>query len=265
MLVFSSFYSTVSPANRRVFMASKVRGPYKKYRFDPTLRVPRQTRYNWRRAEVAVQEAEVAVQEAEVAVATEQNTVPDCSSAHDGQEANEPRWEDLEERGAALSNEPCLDESPDTEDPESVEDESDTESETVELQQEQLELSCDMNGAQISEETGVMLLSSLLTRHKLTNAALSDIISLLRLHLPANCTPKSYKSTYHFMKKVTSMKNNFCGSTVVHKLCGKCLSKLTTENCQDPLCQEVECSVSNITFLELPLDVQIRGFFEGTM
>ena len=53
-------------------------------------------------------------------------------------------------------------------------------------------------GAQISEEMGKLLIQSLTMKHGLTKAAVADILQLVRLHMPADCAPASYKSVHRF-------------------------------------------------------------------
>ncbi len=49
-----------------------------------------------------------------------------------------------------------------------------------------------------------------------------------------------------------------------HRLCGKCQAYLSDGlPCQSPACQDVETNVEDTTFLELPIDIQLKGFFEG--
>ena len=48
-------------------------------------------------------------------------------------------------------------------------------------------------GAQIDEETGIMLILSLANKHRLTHSALSDIVRVVTMHLPQGTKLKSYR------------------------------------------------------------------------
>ena len=53
-------------------------------------------------------------------------------------------------------------------------------------------------GAQITEETGAMLILSLATKHRLTHSAISDILRVASMHLPEGTNPTFYRSGFHF-------------------------------------------------------------------
>ena len=54
-------------------------------------------------------------------------------------------------------------------------------------------------------------------RHGLTKAALADILQLVRLHLPVDCAPASYKSVHRYYSET-----NLISSAVEHKICIDC-------------------------------------------
>ena len=53
-------------------------------------------------------------------------------------------------------------------------------------------------GAQITEETGIMLILSLANRYRLTHSAVSDILQIVAMHLPQGTKPKSYRSAISY-------------------------------------------------------------------
>ena len=136
-------------------MMKRRRGPYKKYRTDSQRPVPRQTRHNWRKHSAR---AETTAHE-EVCNVDVQQDIDELAS-RDGAEIlssdNDSPFED---------SDTDLDEdlSPATE--------------------------CHSSpslfeGAQITLNTGIMLITSLISRHKLTYQAVSDVLRILCLHLP---------------------------------------------------------------------------------
>ncbi len=76
------------------------------------------------------------------------------------------------------------------------------------------------DGAQISQEIGLMLLLNPATRHKLTSAAFSDVVKVLSLHLPVGCAPSSYASVYKLIRAVATSQA-LGNAKMVHHLCGK--------------------------------------------
>lgn len=119
-------------------------------------------------------------------------------------------------------------------------------------------------GALITEEMGLILLLSLATRHKLTNAAFSDVLRVVRLHLHAGCiTPASYASLYKLLKFVANTQESE-SAKIDHHLCGRCGRYL-----QEGQCRSTECALldsehrDNSTFLELPIEDQIKTFFRS--
>ena len=48
----------------------------------------------------------------------------------------------------------------------------------------------------LSETTGAILLHSLALKHGLTRAAVSDILEIVRLHMPADSIPPGYRSLH---------------------------------------------------------------------
>jgi len=58
-------------------------------------------------------------------------------------------------------------------------------------------------GAKISEDIGVALLLSMVTKHKISFSALADILKVMCMHFPAGTpVPTAYKSVYRFLMKL---------------------------------------------------------------
>lgn len=206
------------------------RGPYKRYLRDPNCVVPRQTRYNWRKAEI--DPTPLTTPEA-TAVDS-----PPASSADEEQDYSSSESDDIEDM--------------DTDDP------SPTSS---------LSLHASLgDGAPISDEMGMMLILSLLTKHRLTYSALEDILKVVSEHLPSGSVPSTYKSMYHLQKAMSNRGPGDLTSTkILHQLCGKCQAYIESgTQCQNLACQLNREKFENNLFYELPVDAQIKQMFEGT-
>ena len=107
-------------------------------------------------------------------------------------------------------------------------------------------------GAQISEATGKLLIQSLAMKHGLTKAALADILQLVRLHMPADCAPASYKSVHRFYSESN------LSSAKEHKICMDCGEIVDNVAVPDG-CPHSHC----VSFYELPLDTLIQAMFLG--
>lgn len=109
----------------------------------------------------------------------------------------------------------------------------------------------------------MMLLLSLASRHKITYSALSDILRVVCMHLPSNSVPTAYKSLHRPMKAMASKCGNHGNGKIVHRLCGTCHSYLQDGQCDNPSCCALETQADPCTFLELPVDAQIKHLFQG--
>ncbi len=58
-------------------------------------------------------------------------------------------------------------------------------------------------------------------RHKLMNAAFSDVVKVLSQHLSVGCAPSSYASVYKLIRAVATSQE-LGNVKIVHHLCGKC-------------------------------------------
>ena len=214
------------------------RGPYKRYLRDPTLPIPKQTLCNWRQKGIIVDndpaneplvtqndyiESQDSEPEIEVPFSSPTTTPPFSPSV------------------ASADGEPTA------ASPASFESPTPTSSD-AHLTENLL-----YPGAQISEETGRLLIQSLTMRHGLTKAALADILQLVRLHLPPGCVPASYKSVHRYSESM-----NLISSAVEHKICMDCGEMI------DSIVVAGGCLHSDlVSFYELPLDTQIQAMFLG--
>ena len=73
-------------------------------------------------------------------------------------------------------------------------------------------------GAQISEDMGMMLLMCLATKHKMSFSALADVLKVVCMHLPAGTSvPTAYKSVYRLLKKVAAKGSDISMATAAHR------------------------------------------------
>lgn len=157
---------------------SKKRGPYKTYLTDPSIAIPRQTRYNWRKSEQSRNDSSPTHRNVQEDVEVDSFA---CASFFDGSLCSGAENEDDDVNAEMeVDSDPVTFDRDDT--TSTLEEEGgvtgDTHSSLGPLLYE---------GAQISEETGVMLLLSLATRHKLSLSALGDTSPLLfQYRLPTN-------------------------------------------------------------------------------
>ncbi len=177
------------------------RGPYKRYLSDPSLPIPRQTRFNWR------------------CVADEGiDDLPGLSATS----SFDPTLQDGHSSATPMDLEPEVSDAlccPGADD-DGIGSDSESSSES-DLESEQNTSGDEMGGAlpagaregganlqqahsspayhplypdaQITEEEGIMLILSLSTKHRLTQSALSDILRVVSIHLPQGTTPASYR------------------------------------------------------------------------
>ena len=232
------------------------RGPYKLYLQDPSRAIPKQTLSNWRKKEGCDRDEDPS--QVPQPMDTDDLGLTDiCEQVH-----SEPDvFESAEERGGEVNGEveglsPALDSSGYATD--SANDESVTDTHASDLRLEairQTTRSPPQNllypGAQISEATGTLISSK-------TQDALTDVLQLLRLHMPADSIPPAYKSV-HRLYHASSLRSQ---AQVVHTLCSDC-GELVNETLMDS-CNGGNCMHSDfIKYYELPLDAQIQALFKG--
>ena len=112
----------------------------------------------------------------------------------------------------------------------------------------------------ISQSSSSLLIKQYSIRHSLTQAALADLLQLLRLHCPTpNLLPSSL---YSFEKQFRSMQY----PVTLHYYCSDCLQQL--HDCQELECPNVSCGKDLTTartissFIEVPLEQQVATIFE---
>lgn len=191
---------------------SKRRGPYKKYLADPSLAIPRQTRYNWRQGEQLSGDSSPTHHDGGGGAGDSAvNLEPGCSgatpdpqaSAHDEAEIDDDDDGDMDvdyDHASFDGMEEEISMSP------------------TEGQASPGAGSLLYEGAQISEKTGVELLLSLTNKHKLSLSALGDILKLVALHLPSSLpTPSAYRSVYMLLKHISETTSHLSKSTITHR------------------------------------------------
>lgn len=230
---------------------SRKRGPYKRYLYEADAPIPRQTQYNWRQTAKRSRMDEVES--------------ASCSDGSYLQESADDADHQTQGENAESGNE-----SDGSESERSESDENGSESGEMEegLDEETLGGAYSSPallypGAEISEEMGTLLTMSLAAKHKLTYSALEDILRVICMHLPAGTVPTPYKSLYRLLKAVGNH-SSLGSSKIVHRLCGKCHAYIQDKQaCQNAGCGNVDISVPDDLFVELPVDIQIKEFFEG--
>ena len=241
--------------------SSRTRGPYKRYLTDPEYPVPRQTRYNWRRA------AESDDFDSDDDLTT-QNPL-ESQTPNSGCDESHQTEDDVE---SVTEDDADPTESANEDDANQIESAGGDVADPIESDQgygndgtsRTYLTSMLYPGAELSQEMGMMLVMSLASKHKLTYSALADILKVICLHLPADSIPASYKSVYRLLKKMTALGEDTTHH-LAHRLCGKCGAYLAGEQkCSEPTCQALDLEAKDHVFLELPVDMQVRALFQST-
>ena len=117
------------------------------------------------------------------------------------------------------------------------------------------------DGSSLTVEGSLALLMQYKVRHNITYTALGDLLKLLKLHCPI---PNYIPATVYQFKKHF---NQLGHSTVMHHYCSYCLGNVDTpelKNCINPHCKaDLSSSGSISSFIEVPLDVQLKTFFKS--
>ena len=206
------------------------RGLYKRYLHDPSLPIPRQTLSNWRQR--GLSQGNEQTMETELTDSTEQESA---------------------ELSEVESEAECVSPTPDSSCPP-------TPPTTTSHSNDPCHLPALLYpGAQISEATGKLLLHSLAVKHGLTQAAQADILKVLRLHMPADSIPSSYRSVHRLYHTSTSSVKST--AQVVHTICSYCGEVISETS---GISNGDECMHFNsVKFYEVPLDAQIQALFKG--
>lgn len=267
------------------------RGPYKRYLKDPNFPIPKQTLSNWRKRDCKLDTSSSSTYTSQL-IPPPADQLPDlvnydesefcrtiASPAHfstslemtptHGQSPTSSDDESTTSTPCGQSPSPLHDESqsPTPSDDESMPTALDgacssdvnayasgTAFEASSLAQNLLYPS-----AQISVATGTLLLHSLTVKHGLTQTALTDILQLIRLHMPANSAPQAYGSVYRLLN-ASSLKSNeeMVCKHVLCKDCGELISEASNSG------SSMECVHSHVVqFYELQLHAQIQALFKG--
>ena len=117
-------------------------------------------------------------------------------------------------------------------------------------------------GSSLTTSSSSVLVLKYKLRHGLTEAALSDLLQLLRLHCPQpNHLPSSI---YYYKKHFSDMQY----PVIMHKFCSECTHGLGNLSEQQSVCPNVYCSAdlsslgSVSSFIEIPIEVQIKSILE---
>ena len=231
------------------------RGAYKLYLQDPSRAIPKQTLSNWWKKEACDRDEDPS--QVPQPMDTDDLGLTDiCEQVH-----SEPDvFESAAERGGEVNGEmeglsPAFDSSGSATDSAHA---SDLRLEAIRQTTRSPAQNLLYPGAQISEATGTLMLHSLGAKHGLTQDALTDVLQLLRLHMPADSIPPAYKSV-HRLYHASSLRSQ---AQVVHTLCSDC-GELVSETLMDS-CSGGNCMHSDfIKYYELPLDAQIQALFKG--
>ena len=113
-------------------------------------------------------------------------------------------------------------------------------------------------GSMLSNQDFSLGLLSIIQKHNLTYSCVDDLLQFLVTVLPhPSCIPRSNRA---LIKEFIDYKS----STIVHSCCGYCSKLLGSSS----LCSKSECqaaSLPNATFVEVPLDSQLKERFSGEL
>lgn len=155
------------------------RGCYKRYVTDPSYPIPRQTLSYWRQRNL------------------------DCATIHD---SNDQRMNNDIDQPMVTNMPPALDQLAEYDHLEATSEPQPTNPSAQDLP---------FPTAQISEITGALLLHSLAVKHGLTQAAVTDVLEIVRLHMLPESIPPGYRSL-HRLFNTSGLKSH---EEVVYNLC----------------------------------------------
>lgn len=112
------------------------------------------------------------------------------------------------------------------------------------------------DGASLTVAASNVLIMKLKMRHSLSNECVQDLLSLIKLHCPtpSNCVTSLYKFSKKFGKS----------NTVLHYHCNACYQSVTEDDlvCTNTLCKNNLVSGGRSSFIEIPLEEQLRTILE---
>ena len=123
-------------------------------------------------------------------------------------------------------------------------------------------------GASITIEDSILSIMKYALRHKTSYSALSDLLSLIALHLPTESHNEHFQSLY-FLKKAFTSQSEYHGHeqtdiVTVHEYCPNCIALWRNDNeliCQ--FCGKPRKKKTNNYFLALAIGAQLKSRFKG--
>ena len=111
------------------------------------------------------------------------------------------------------------------------------------------------HGSLLTLRQCLVLLLTFISRHKLTNVAILDLLSLLQLICPS---PNTLPNSLHYFWKLVSAKN----TSQHHYICHRCMDILQedSENC--PTCRSAVCQPKKY-FTTLHIHTQLKSLFQS--
>lgn len=112
------------------------------------------------------------------------------------------------------------------------------------------------DGSSLSVAASNVLIMKLKMRHSLSNECVQDLLSLIKLHCPTpnNCVTSLYKFNKKFGKS----------DTVLHYHCNVCYQSINEDDlvCTNSLCKNNVVSGGRSSFIEVPIEQQLRTILE---
>lgn len=113
--------------------------------------------------------------------------------------------------------------------------------------------------APISVAESLLLIMTFANRHRITGKALSDLLTLVTLHCPAELQTECLKNLQRFKEFFDCSASS---SLLLHKYCNNCFMSVESNDTQ---CQACEASVltegSTSYFIEVPVETQVKSLF----
>ena len=120
-------------------------------------------------------------------------------------------------------------------------------------------------GSSLTAASSSVLIMKYTMKHNLTREALGDLLSLLKLHCPS---PNTCPSTlYHFKKHFQDLQYK----PIMHNFCNNCFQEITVNvsesvgsaTCTNSLCKNDLTEKSLSSFIELPVELQLKSILES--
>lgn len=123
-------------------------------------------------------------------------------------------------------------------------------------------------GASITIEDSILSIMKYALRHKTSYSALSDLLSLITLHLPTESHTEHLQSL-HFLKKSFSSQSEYYGHeqsdiVTVHEYCPNCIALWRSNDeriCR--FCSKPRKKKTNNYLLALDIGAQLKSLFKG--